>query len=537
MNKNKNKWKVVPFVLIITILTIKIYASPNQPDSRKVGYEYLDNNKVIHFWNEIDDYYLNATSGIQLTNHNSKYWTHNVFCGGVKLTSWQFYCNDAIPFSGTITTDSSTYFNMTWQKNITIGQKTVRARLVYHLGNNDTRLTINPSIKNLGSSSINNGLAFVWKVKDIKIDNNNENDWIKINNSFYRLNNTLNLLFKNLTITETSLDDNNQTIIYKIPASEYMLFDSNTGKYLTLEWSNKTAYEVTLNSQAGQYNSPVTLAIYIGTLASQQEKSTKLYWIDAGSQFARPDQDLANPGIYTITPLWQKIDEVAQNNSDYINSSKLSIDRTTNISLNGGIIDPLVNTGHILKVAARKSHTTGQEVWARYTIFDGNKKIAVFHKKLSYLFGVGTWYVLNSSQADAITNYNNLTLEIRGNGTFALPVNKLQVSWVYFEVPELSADTAKLAIEDGINTSIPSASKHYDQQIYTVNLTNHQKKGKFDIVAILGNQTWAFNYVTSDEQFTNVTKLGKIVNVWENRSLSYSEIKRQVEVLINSTKQ
>jgi hypothetical protein len=230
------------------------------------------------------------------------------------------------------------------------------------------------------------------------------------------------------------------------------------------------------------------------------------------------------------------MDEVTQDNSDYINSSLLTITRTTNISLSGGIIDPLANTGPILKVAAKKSHTTGQDVWARYTIFDGNKKIAVFHKQLTYLYGVGTSYLLNGSQADAITNYNNLTLEIRGNGSNALPKNKLQVSWMYFEVPELGTDTAKLAIEDGINTSLSTYSKHYDQQIYIVNLTNHHKKGKFDVVAIFKNQTWAFNYIVSGEQFTNMTKLGKIVNVWENKSLSYSEIKRQVEVKINITK-
>ena len=60
--------------------------------------------------------------------------------------------------------------------------------------------------------------------------------------------------------------------------------------------------------------------------------------------------------------------------------------------------------------------------------------------------------------------------------------------------------------------------------------------GKFDKVAILGNQTWSFNYLTSGESYTNVNGLGIIVNIWENQTLSYSEIVAQVEGLINVTK-
>jgi len=45
-----------------------------------IGYELLDNNKVVHIWNAHDDYYFNASSGIQFTNHFQEYWTRNIFC-------------------------------------------------------------------------------------------------------------------------------------------------------------------------------------------------------------------------------------------------------------------------------------------------------------------------------------------------------------------------------------------------------------------------------------------------------------------------
>jgi len=53
-------------------------------ETGRIGYELLDNNKVVHIWNVHDDYYFNASSGIQFTNHFQEYWTRNIFCAGYK---------------------------------------------------------------------------------------------------------------------------------------------------------------------------------------------------------------------------------------------------------------------------------------------------------------------------------------------------------------------------------------------------------------------------------------------------------------------
>lgn len=101
---------------------------------------------------------------------------------------------------------------------------------------------------------------------------------------------------------------------------------------------------------------------------------------------------------------------------------------------------------------------------------------------------------------------------------------------------ESQADPAILL---GIQDSLANASATFqDQQVYTRNSTG-QALGRFDYVAVLGNQRWAFNYVTSGDptsNFTYMSNMGSVLYVWENQSLTTSQITEQVRALINSTK-
>lgn len=92
------------------------------------------------------------------------------------------------------------------------------------------------------------------------------------------------------------------------------------------------------------------------------------------------------------------------------------------------------------------------------------------------------------------------------------------------------------AIEEAISNTINDSLLYSDQQIYVVNQNDQQGTGRFDIVAVLNNQTWAFNYVTGSEAPISMTSIGNTLVVWENQLLSYDEIRGQVELLINSTK-
>ena len=320
---------------------------------------------------------------------------------------------------------------MTWEKNISVGQYSVRARLTYHLKRNDLNLSINPSIENTGNASINNDLAFVWKIKYIKIDNNNENDFVYINNSFYRLNQDNSLFFKNLSYQQFTEND---TFLYKQYYPHFKLYDDKTGKYLTLDWNKNLNYNVTLKSEAGQYNSPLTLAIKVAGLNVGQKKSTMLYWIDAGEQFARPDQDI-NVNNWQVAPLYKKIDETAYDDSDYIDQvSNAATNLATNVSLSS-MLDPQTSTGHKIRYRYAKDVSGGMTVDIQVRLFQGNTLIATDTKtNIGTTFTTAT-YTLTASEADSITSYSNLTLQLRKIGSFTIPRRKLRVSFVEFETP------------------------------------------------------------------------------------------------------
>lgn len=244
-----------------------IVASPDQPEgSGNVGYELLDSNKVLHIWNEIDDYYFNTSSGVQFTNHYDEYWAHNIFCGGLKYQGeWEYWCNDELPFDWSINTDNSTYFNYTGHRDVTktVGENEyeVRFALRYALESEDTYLDVQPYVKNIGELDIPVDLGFAWRIKDIQIGNDEEDDWVYIDGTRYNLNESLDLSFTDLDNTEVFFHDDDE--------------------WLWLNWSSNLNYKYTIKNKTGQYNAPNTLMINAGTLSMGQEKSTTFGWIDA----------------------------------------------------------------------------------------------------------------------------------------------------------------------------------------------------------------------------------------------------------------
>jgi|GEM_PF-3683835 len=103
---------------------------------------------------------------------------------------------------------------------------------------------------------------------------------------------------------------------------------------------------------------------------------------------------------------------------------------------------------------------------------------------------------------------------------------------------ELQGDDAIL--QGILNSTINSTVTSYpSQQVYMVNVTGQQKLGRFDYVAVYGNQRWAFNYVSTNESTSSYTYMVNItpsLYVWENTNLTYSDIRQQVTAIINSTK-
>jgi hypothetical protein len=247
--------------------TVNLTDPPGEPPL--ISYELLDDGDVLHIWNTFDNYYFDTDSGIQLTNHYNEYWSHNVLMlGYYNNDKWNLmYRTDELSgFNKDIKTDNETYVNVTLWKNLEYYGYDFRLAIRYCLGVDDNELTVIPYIKNIDQSGIPYVLGFGWEMKDIQIDMTTTGDYIDVNNTMYYLNQTLNNTYTDLSESEFYLMEN--------------ITDSST-KSLYLKWNDSLNYKLQVKSREGQYNAPVTLFMRIGTLASGQEKHTKMYWYDA----------------------------------------------------------------------------------------------------------------------------------------------------------------------------------------------------------------------------------------------------------------
>ena len=260
------------FVSLAILLSFRISLSNSQP---LMGYEYID-NETLHLWNFYDDYYINMTSGIQITNHYEEWWTHNIFCAGycqsscTDLNNWNYECTDDLPIIMNSTTPHDPIIDditVTGSRTTTILGRDLNISLTYYLEMYDKEITVTPKIENIGDLAIPESvrIGFVWRVNDIKIDNDYINDSIHVNSSVYNLNESLDLLFGNL------------------PESYYKIKDFGFTK---LRWNDALNYFLEVKSKPSQYNAPVSLGIYTNGLDIGQTKSTDFFWIDAGEECA-----------------------------------------------------------------------------------------------------------------------------------------------------------------------------------------------------------------------------------------------------------
>ncbi len=263
----------------------------------QVGYRLHDSNTVFEMYNEIDSYFFDVESKIQLTNHKDDYWSHNKFCFGYDQGGWKYRCFDN--FSSVnwfITTDNETYVNVTVWKNINVMNREVRLALRYHLSSYDTRLTATGYIKNIGTLSINVPIGFSWVVTNIRINMTENWDFAEIwiynqtthtyhipypinethnvttNSTKYRyyLNETINKFWNNNELYEGTID---------IRDTEFNEISGNE-ESLQLWWNKNLNGGLWLTSENNTENETVRLLINVGTLAVGQSKQTDFFWHD-----------------------------------------------------------------------------------------------------------------------------------------------------------------------------------------------------------------------------------------------------------------
>jgi len=230
-----------------------------------VGLSYDQATGVYNLTNDYHNFYVNSSSGLQMSNVPSEWWSHNLMCFRIKFgTAWHERCTDALPLTWVNSTDNSTYADLNGTASWTffVG-RTVTMNVNYHLDNNDSRMRMTQEVRYIGSRSIEGYL--IWRVHDIKMNNDYENDYIVVyDNSLYQeylLNDSLNLSFSSLNDTW------------------YHLKDEDSGAWAATWW-NDTSYVLTVKKNSSEYNSVVDLEKPF-ILTTGQSVSRTLWWEDA----------------------------------------------------------------------------------------------------------------------------------------------------------------------------------------------------------------------------------------------------------------
>ncbi len=272
-------------------------ASPNQPDNRSVGWiiDTVDGAKHFHFWNEIDDYYINITNNtyVALTNHPNEYWSNNVLCLGYKNPNWNYKCFDEFNNINTFKTYvENESIEMTGWKDVTVLGRTVRLALRYYLGSEYDRLNITIYMENVRALLVNFEIGFVWRINNIVINTTEEWDVMQYNIlNHTKWNDTINNVTyefeSNESLVRMSLNEtyNKVTPFSALSRGEFMIYDREPGHPDT-DQMIKMWFDKGLNgwlftdSENNTENESVNILINAGTLAVGQNKSTVFHWID-----------------------------------------------------------------------------------------------------------------------------------------------------------------------------------------------------------------------------------------------------------------
>jgi len=267
------------FVLFIVILFITfVYSSSwDETNIDKIGIEFNSSSNIYHLWNEEEDYYINTTSGIQLTNNYQEYWSHNVLCLNFTLNpppTNYFRCADELSWNWVSSSDNSSFVNLTGYSSYG-GLDLVYE---YYLKSNWTSVRIKPLLKNLGNKDAVE-VSFLWRVENINIYSSQENDMFELYNGTdwvsYWLNQSLDLTYTNVANRTYYLNE------YPNNHLEFGIrFIWNKSKWINGIQSDMD-YKLDVKSEPSQYNSPVTLTMYGATVKKRVgEAYTEFLWRD-----------------------------------------------------------------------------------------------------------------------------------------------------------------------------------------------------------------------------------------------------------------
>jgi len=280
MEMNIKFVKIVVFVLIamsvFAISSESSVARAEGKDSSLIGYEFLDDQTVLHIWNIYEDYYFDIDNQCyaQITNHYDDYWSRNTFGFGIEVYGqWYYYESDKFcDWEFEIETDNINYVRFKLSESMKIyPYSKIDLYISNELTNQDPRLSMDFGIHHNAGYDITNS-RFRWHIDNIQINMEEEDNFIWIDNNTYDLSDDLDLEFANL------------------PYGYFKIYENESGEFISMNWeSNSYDDIVTIKSyESSSYNSPVSLIAELGEISYGETKTFSSQWIDRTKECSPP---------------------------------------------------------------------------------------------------------------------------------------------------------------------------------------------------------------------------------------------------------
>ena len=165
----------------------------------------------------------------------------------------------------------------------------------------------------------------------------------------------------------------------------------------------------------------------------------------AAAQFARPSADVS-AGLYTTTPLWEKLDDVtADDDTTEILSANNPVESDgTGFEVRlSALSDPQTSSGHTLRFRAQKQ-TGGRTLDVSCRLYQGTTAIS----PVRTLTNLGTTYTthtytLAAGEADAISDYSDLRMRCWSSVSGGGSATSAAFTWIELETPDAPPSQSK----------------------------------------------------------------------------------------------
>lgn len=234
--------------------------------SSDIGMEEVDGN--WHIWNDKNDYYIDKTSGIQITNHYKEYWTKNFICIGFNQEE---HCFNSADWSWEISKTES-HTSLVGTTKLKFDSSLFEIKLEYYLEPGWDTIRIRTSIKNLNGELLNPYIKFY--ISDIKVGGDRSADTVNVNlkdgPKSWDLGSPLSIELTDATLKEREVEFGDK------------LKDSTiTFKWGNIYWKNGKEYpQDFIIDISSKQETEMNLTFPLEKFYTGDEITTELFWVD-----------------------------------------------------------------------------------------------------------------------------------------------------------------------------------------------------------------------------------------------------------------